>query len=119
MFDYTNGKDYTYPDGDPGICFGFEFKQTSTDVDILNTYELDLFFDDQAIGGSDSVGISPSTQQDAYDSLASMPSVDDPKIYLQRGFSMLQNLGANIALMIKTQVYTAQITLYSEPMAAT
>ena len=61
MFDYTNGKDYTYPDGDPGICFGFEFKQTSTDVDILNTYELDLFFDDQAIGGSDSVGISPST----------------------------------------------------------
>ena len=84
MFDYTKENDYTYPDGRPGICFGFEFTESE-----VGKYELDLFFDDQAIGGSDSVGIAPSTQTDAYDSLASMPSSTDPVVYLTRGFSIL------------------------------
>ena len=84
MFDYAKGKDYTYNDDNPGICFGFEFTESSAGV-----YELDLFFDDQQIGGSNSVGIAPSNTQDAYDSLASQPDSTDPVIYLRRGFSIL------------------------------
>ena len=77
------------------------------------------------MGGPNSIGI-PNTQKDPYQPLATIPDTKGFVDYLNRGYSVLHNLGANIALKLEVKkkesdeekVKSAQITYLNAPMPA-
>lgn len=46
LFDWISSDDYTYPDGNTGVCYGFQMEE-----DDDKGYTLTLFFNDQTSGG--------------------------------------------------------------------
>ena len=54
------------------------------------------------MGGPNSIGI-PNTQKAAYNALATTPVTAGFVDYMTRGYSLLQNLAANIVLIIETE----------------
>jgi len=69
------------------------------------------------MGGPNSIGI-PNTQNEAYNPLARTPDTKGFVDYLNRGYSTLHNLAANIALKLETGDENANIALLSAPMPA-
>ena len=47
LFDWIASDDYTYPDGNEGICYGFQMEE-----DDDGGYTLTLYFNDQSSGGA-------------------------------------------------------------------
>ena len=69
------------------------------------------------MGGPNSIGI-PNTQKDAYNPLARTPDTKGFVDYLNRGYSVIHNLAANIVLKLETGKADANIALLSAPMPA-
>lgn len=67
------------------------------------------------MGGPNSIGI-PNSQKPAYDPIATKGSAKGFTDYLERGYSVLHNLAANVVLKIETDTDNAKISLLSIPM---
>ena len=68
------------------------------------------------MSGGNGIGI-PDGSKDAYDPTASVPSTDGFEDYLNRGYSTLQNLAANVILKMESED-GAQIAMFATPMPA-
>ena len=69
------------------------------------------------MGGPNSIGI-PNTQTAAYNALAKVPDTKGFVDYMTRGYSMLQNLAANVVLKLESDNDDAVISLLAAPMPA-
>ena len=69
------------------------------------------------MSGAKGVGI-PDGSKDAYDATASVPNTDGFEDYLNRGYSTLQNLAANVILKMESGEDGAQIAMFATPMPA-
>lgn len=97
LFEYTSADNYTFSGGNEGVCYGFQMIS-----DDAGSYHLELYFNDQQqMGGPNSIGI-PNTQKPAYNPLQTTPDLSGFVDYLTRGYSVLQNLAANVVLKIET-----------------
>ena len=47
LFDWIASDDYTYPQGNEGVCYGFQLEE-----DDDGDYTLTLYFNDQSSGGA-------------------------------------------------------------------
>ena len=113
LFAYTSADNYTFGDGNVGICYGFQYSKTDE-----HEWDLTLYFNDQQqMGGAGSIGI-PNTQKAAYNPLQTTPDTSGFVDYLTRGYSTLHNLAANIALKMETGNNDARITILAAPMPA-
>ena len=112
LFDWIASDDYTYPGGNEGICYGFQLEE-----DDDGDYTLTLYFNDQSSGGAQSMGI-PATEVPAYNPLQTVPSTDGFTDYLNRGYSVLHNLAANVVLKLETNEASAKITMLTAPLPA-
>ena len=82
-------------------------------------YELELYFNDQAkMGGPQAIAI-PDTQGPAYNPLATKASTDGFTDYLEKGYSLLHNLAANVILKLETGTDNAHISVLNVPVTAT
>ena len=54
------------------------------------------------MGGPNSIGI-PNTQKDPYQPLATIPDTKGFVDYLNRGYSVLHNIAANVALKLEVK----------------
>ena len=68
------------------------------------------------MSGGNGIGI-PDGSKDAYDATASVPNTDGFEDYLNRGYSTLQNLAANVILKMESGD-GAQIAMFATPMPA-
>lgn len=60
----------------------------------------------------------PATETPAYNPLQTVPSTDGFVDYLNRGYSILHNLAANVVLKLETNEANAKITMMTEPLPA-
>lgn len=69
------------------------------------------------MSGNKGMGI-PNTKTPAYDPLQTVPDTSGFTFYLNRGYSVLHNLAANVLLKLETSEDNAIITVLNAPMPA-
>jgi hypothetical protein len=113
LFNYCENHEYfNITAGYEGICFGYQVTEHSA-----NDFDIRLYFDDQLMSGEDGKGV-PNQRNPSWDPAQTIPRLDNYKQYAYNGYSMLQNLIANIVLKEVTQVNSATISLMLVPEQA-